>query len=59
MFAKLQEMQRELSLVNIEDTIGHETVVKSLSDELEAVKTDLDYVINQSNMVTVIEVDLR
>ena len=59
MFARLQEMQRELSLVNIEDTIGHEAVVKNLSDELEAVKTDLDYVINQSNMVTVIEVDLR
>lgn len=59
MFARLQEMQRELSLVNIEDTIGHEAVIKSLSDELEAVKTDLDYVINQSNMVTVIEVDLR
>lgn len=59
LFEKLQTIQRELSMVELVDTIGYADVIKNITDEVDAVKTDLDYVLNESNMVTIIEVDLR
>lgn len=56
---QLQEIQRNLVQVNLLDCIGYDEVSTRLKNETDAIKTDLDYVLNESNMVTMIEVDLR
>lgn len=56
---QLQKIQRNLAQVNLLDCIGYDTVSARLKAETDAIKTDLDYVLNESNMVTFIEVDLR
>jgi hypothetical protein len=56
---QLQKIQRNLAQTNLLDCIGYDKVSERLKAETDAIKTDLDYVLNESNMVTFIEVDLR